>query len=228
MPPLKDLTGKRFGRLTVLERHGSDVHGAPTWKCKCDCGNISIVGRCGLISGGTKSCGCLAKELSSARMAKIATTHGESRSRLYFVWRAMLDRCENPNRPQYKNYGGRGIRVCFEWHEYSKFSEWAKASGYDELANYGDCTLDRVDDAGDYCSSNCRWSNMTVQQRNKRTNVFVDLDGSQVQLSAACEIQGLNYPAVIQRIKSGWSEYDALHTPIKERKPYERRKSCSS
>ena len=225
---LNDLTGKRFGRLTVISRCDHNLNGEPAWNCICDCGKSKVIRGEALKNGATKSCGCISAELSRERMKKIATTHGESRTRLYSVWASMLARCENPNRPQYKNYGSIGISVCPEWHDFKVFSEWAKENGYDENAKYGKCTLERMCGSLGYSPENCKWCNMTGQARNKRTNVFVNYEGKKVQLSSICEKLQLNYPTVVQRLKNGWSEYDALHTPIKERKNNARRNDCCS
>ena len=90
---------------------------------------------------------------------------------VYDRYRSMLDRCNNPNHPSYRNYGGRGIKVCDEWMDFDNFYKWAMENGYDESAKHGKCTLDRIDVNGDYEPSNCRFVSMKTQQRNKRNNV---------------------------------------------------------
>lgn len=219
MPKLNDLTGKKFGRLTVVSRAENDKHGQTMWLCVCDCGTESTVGRCGLVGGSTKSCGCLQRERSAERCSRIMKTHGGSRDRLYSVWNGMLQRCENSNRPNFKSYGGKGISVCEDWHDFSVFREWAIESGYQESAKYGDCTLDRIDNNGDYEPSNCRWANMTQQHRNTGYNRIVNYNGKGVALSEACELAGLSYHAVCQRINTmGWSSAKALSIPINNRR----------
>lgn len=94
--------------------------------------------------------------------------HGESYTHLYAVWKSMRQRCQNENHHAYKNYGGRGIKVCDEWQEYLTFKAWAIESGYDPDAPRGQSTLDRIDNDGDYCPDNCRWTDMGVQSRNRR------------------------------------------------------------
>lgn len=165
-----NLTGQRFGRLTVLGRAENGRHKEIRYNCVCDCGTQRIVFRNSLISGSTQSCGCLqktyVKKLCESRRKYNKPTRGD---RLYRVWKGMRERCGNPNHIAYKYYGGRGITICDEWmHDYAAFRDWAMANGYDPSAPYGKCTLDRIDVNGNYEPSNCRWVSITVQNNNKR------------------------------------------------------------
>lgn len=166
---LIDLSGQRFHRLTVLRRSEHNTNGGkPKWVCQCDCGNITEVGGSELKSGNTKSCGCWNSE--SARNRRL--THGMKRTRLYYVWNSMKDRCYNPNNKRYKDYGGRGIRVCDEWlHDFMAFHDWAIETGYDENAPFGQYTLDRANNDEGYYPFNCVWSTISEQNRNKRNVV---------------------------------------------------------
>lgn len=166
---VKDLTGHRYERLTVISR-GEDYTSPKgekhvRWICRCDCGNECLVDSNDLVRGHTKSCGCLHQEtLSSGYLI-----HGGRKDRLYGVWANMKDRCYNPNNTHYKYYGERGIAICEEWKDnYACFKEWAYQNGYDDLAPRGECTIDRIDVDGNYSPTNCRWVDMATQSQNRR------------------------------------------------------------
>lgn len=156
-----DLTGRRFGRLTVLEKNLSNMYHS-RWDCLCDCGNTTTVYGSSLVQGKTRSCGCLIKDT----MRAVHGTHLESHSRLHNIWSGMKERCFNPQSYNYKNYGGRGITVCDEWKDnYISFRDWALSHGYSP-----DLSIDRIDVNGVYEPDNCRWATMKEQQTNKRNS----------------------------------------------------------
>lgn len=164
-----DMTGNRYGRLVVLERNGSVNGGQAKWLCQCDCGKQTTVRGQLLRNGHTQSCGCLASEKKAERIAKRNRTHGGTYTRLYPIWHSMNQRCCEPTHKFYKDYGGRGITVCDEWrNSFEAFRDWAMANGYDETVQRGQCTLDRIDNDGNYEPSNCRWVSMKVQATNRR------------------------------------------------------------
>lgn len=157
---IKDLTGNRFGRLTVISL--ANAKGAARWLCQCDCGEQTTVIGASLLNGSTKSCGCEQKEIAAQTGSKTAT-HGESKSPLYSVWCGIIRRTENPNCDHYKWYGGRGIKMCDEWrHDYTAFRNWAKANGYKK-----GLSIDRIDNQKNYSPDNCRW--ITISENVKKS-----------------------------------------------------------
>lgn len=207
---LVDLTGQTFGRLTVVSRAENSNGGKARWLCKCECGNDCIVHASALRSGNTKSCGCLRAEISHDRVV----THGMSRTSLFHVWRAMKDRCLNPNNRSYKNYGGKGVRVCDEWLDSTTFFDWARSSGYED-----GLTIERIDVNGDYCPENCKWIPFAEQARNKTNNLMIEIDGVSKCLAQWCDEYDMSYFMVSQRIrKLGWEPKKALTTPPRKTK----------
>ena len=164
----EDLTGSKFGRLAVIERVYVEGSRRVHWLCECECGTKKVVRGSHLRAGKIVSCGCYRTE----QAAKALTTHKQTNSRLYYVWRNMLNRCYNKNVRSYKNYGMNGVTVCDQWrHDFGAFSKWAFANGYDPDAPYGKCTIDRINVYEGYTPDNCRWVDLKEQAHNKREKV---------------------------------------------------------
>jgi hypothetical protein len=202
MPKLKDLTGMTFGRLTVIERAGSYKNGNVTWLCKCDCGCEKVIIGRSLISGITKSCGCLMKDMATERM----TTHGGHHTRLYTIWRGMKERTSNPNSQHYSYYGGRGIKVCDEWKtDFASFRDWAMAHGYRD-----DLSIDRIDVDGNYEPYNCRWTDQKTQLNNRKCNRLLTVNGVSQTMAEWSRVRGISYNAIRKRLRLGWPVERAL------------------
>ena len=193
----KDLTG----RLVVVERLPNRVSKSGDikvmWRCLCDCGNETITRTYCLLHGETKSCGCLQKEIAAKHLNNYRPKHGGSKERLYRVWIDMRNRCSNK---QNKNYGERGISVCKEWEDYSKFQKWAFDNGYDQNAPKFQMTLDRIDPNGNYEPSNCRFANSKEQNNNKRNNRYITYKNETLTVSQWADKLGISYCTMRYRL----------------------------
>ncbi len=196
----QDLTGRRFGKWTVLSYAGRTHNSRKShWLCRCDCGNTRRVRSGHLLSGRSTSCGCF--------RAENATTHGEWGSPAYQSWENMIQRCTNPNTPFFKHYGGRGITVCTCWRSFENF--------YADMGDRpDDMEIDRIDNDGDYEPGNCRWATRKQQQRNTRRTHLLTLDGRTQCISAWAEELGMHHHVIRDRINRGWSAKRALTAPV--------------
>ena len=194
---LIDLTGKRFGRLLVIERspNKGNSRGARWW-CQCDCGNLKSISCKSLKTGRVISCGCYNKEK--------ATTHGMTNSSEYNSWQSMLNRCENENKDNYDMYGGRGISICDEWH---KFDSFYKDMGSKPSPEY---SLERIDNNGNYCLENCRWTTTKEQARNRRSNRYLTFNGETLCVAEWEDRMGFVRGCIHDRLERGWSTEQAI------------------
>lgn len=157
----KNLSGIRFGRL-IAQKPIAQKRYACIWLCLCDCGKTVEVLGARLNSGRTTSCSCYKTEIQS----ELHVTHGQSKSRTYRIWSGIRNRCTNPNVLSYPYYGGRGIKLCERWRSFDNF-----------LADMGEapeaCSIDRINNDGNYEPGNCRWTTQLVQAKNCRKNVHL-------------------------------------------------------
>ena len=202
MATSNDLTGKVFGRLTVVSRKEEPS----VWVCLCSCGATTEVVTSRLNSGNTKSCGCLKRNI----LGDSSRTHGMANSRVkgyankaYGVWQAMRDRCSNPNRADFHRYGGRGVSVCQRWEKFENF-----------YADMGEpptgTSLDRIDNDKGYSKKNCRWATRKEQVYNSTRIKYVVIKGVSKPLQVWLKESGIKRDTYYRRVRKGFTEQEAL------------------
>jgi hypothetical protein len=192
---LENLIGKKYGRLTVIDRDENTSRGKAKWICLCDCGNVKTKSVLGydLKSGKVRSCGCLYKESNKEHNARHAMTN----SRIYGIWSGMKGRCKRNDL-----YRTKDVAVCPEWeNSFEAFYEWSTANGYAD-----NLTIDRIDNNKGYSPDNCRWVSMKVQQNNRTNNRIVSYFGKEYTLSQLGELLGISSATLRNRLVCGWSE----------------------
>ena len=212
MAKIEDLTGKKFGRWTVIKRVENNKNGDSMWLCQCSCDKhtLRVVRGGSLRQGKSTSCGCIAIE----KRLKCDNIHGHSGERIYTIWHDMKQRCENPNDKYYHNYGGRGIKTCSEWkNSFQAFYNWSIVNGYKE-----NLTLDRIDGNKGYSPDNCRWVTRKFQANNTRRNVILKFNEVSHTMVEWSDILDISYMALCHRIERGWSIERALTTPVQKKK----------
>jgi hypothetical protein len=192
----KDLTGKKFGKLQVLNRHLPTEKKGWYWDCLCECGTRIAKDGYRLLSGKTKSCGCISRDRKNQKYQK----------RLYHIWLTMEDSCHTLNNIDYINYGARGKRVCKDWgNSFLSFYQWATANGYSENS-----TLELRNLDGFYEPSNCRW--VTNQQQGIATKniCHITINGETKAITEWAELSGINPRLLRYRVIKGWKDENLL------------------
>lgn len=204
----QDLSGKRFGRLTVSNRVKSKRYGITRWFCLCDCGGTKETDAGNLRSGDTKSCGCLEKEAKQQNTRTHGLTSGKKHHPLYRKWASIKERCTNPNYKFWDRYGGRGITLCDEWINNPKaFYEFMGEKPFEKAE------IDRIDNDGNYEPSNVRWSNRKENCRNTSARRTYTYNGVAKSISEWADEWGLEIGKIRTRIIRGWSKEDILNIP---------------
>lgn len=192
-------------KLIVVCRERNDKRGHTMWKCRCECGGEIVGLGYRIKSGRIKSCSCM-KAVPEFR-------HGKTNSRLYRIWHGMKSRCDCEVAKYYKDYGGRGIKVCPEWDEsFMSFYDWAINHGYSD-----DLTLDRENSNGNYEPSNCRWATWKEQENNSSHNVIIEYNGRSMTLHQWSEELGVAYDTLRARLRRGWNIERAFTEPVKHK-----------
>jgi len=206
----ENITGQKFGRLTAIKFIDSTRDYRYKWECLCECGNKTIVSKSKLKNKWTQSCGCLQKD----RAREGQKTHGLSRTKFIKRWEGLNSRCNNPNNPRWRQYGGRGIKVM--WNSFEEFRDDMYESYLEHVKIHGErnTTIDRIDSNGNYSKENCRWATQKIQQRNRRNNRILTYKGETKVLVEWAEEYGISIYTLWARLNSGLSVEDALTKPL--------------
>jgi hypothetical protein len=197
---LLTLPGKVYGRITVTAVAGQDSGGNTIVRGTCSCGSPWEGAFSRLKGGHTKSCGCLNREIN--------TKHGASYTKEYGIWQGMRKRCNNPKHVAYAYYGGRGIKVCSRWDDFSTF---LSDMGPRPSPAY---SIDRIDNNLGYSPENCRWATATEQNNNTSRAALITFNGETRSKAEWARHLGMKVSILGYRLKSGWSVEDALHIPV--------------
>lgn len=190
-----NIAGHKFGRLMAVRVSPGNGERMIKWLCICECGNEKIISRINLRSGDTRSCGCLEKESKGNSLLTHSHTSKGRQSSEYMSWYAMIQRCTNSKHIGYKNYGGRGIKVCDRW--LSSFENFLADIGKKPSEKY---TIDRYpDNNGDYEPKNCRWATRTEQMRHTRRAIMVNYNNKEIPLAELALILGIKYKTLLMR-----------------------------
>jgi hypothetical protein len=193
-----NITGTQFGRLTALSVSAEAGHNRK-WICLCECGKLKPVLQDSLLAGKSRSCGCLHRELLTARLL----THGSHRNYEYTVWAGMIQRCTNPKSEAWKNYGGRGITVCDRWRSFQNFKD-------DMPPRPKGASIERVKINEGYSPENCIWADRKAQNSNTRRSRWLTIHGKTMTMNQWAEKSRVPYSRLKHRINSGWNPERAI------------------
>lgn len=207
-----DLTGKKFGLLTVIGFAGIGKSNKKMWLCRCECGVERAMMQDNLVRA--KSCGCLRPVNNKGNLI-----HGDSRTRLYGVWKDMRRRCNPKFAKKYPYHAGKGISVCEEWNDWLNFKAWAVGHGYED-----GLTIDRIDGDMGYFPNNCRWATRAEQCNNLKSNVHVEYRGKDYTLGELAKSEGIAYQRLRDRVRDlHWSIDRAVNAGKQDRIRAERK-----
>lgn len=205
MSRLHMIAGERFGRLVLLSKITKIKPYSYDWLCQCDCGKKTTVKQVNLRTGNTSSCGCLRIE----QLRKVILIHGKTKMQIFKIWSNMIQRCTNPNSTGWKNYGGRGIKVCAMWYSFINFY---RDMGDPPLG----LTLERKNNNGDYNPENCIWASIKKQSLNKRNNRLITFNGITQSLIQWSEQTQIPYWTLHVRFRRNWSIEKALTQKVRQ------------
>lgn len=209
-----DILGRRFGLLEVVgyagfvmvEQSKNKWRKKNYWYCLCDCGNFCKKEERGLLSKHCRSCGCLPRIVTLARITK----HNKHKSKEYRCFSKIKMRCSNPKDKRFHDYGGRGIKICERWTGENDFVNF-----YTDMGDAPKGTsIERIDNNGNYCPENCRWATNAEQARNKRSNHFITYNGEKICIAEVARRTGINVATIHGRILRGWTEEEAVSVPL--------------
>lgn len=196
---IEEFSGKKFSRLTVVSEHGR------LWLCKCDCGTVKMIKKKGVKSSNIRSCGCLHDEFIRNLNKSHGNTVGRKRSPEYVSWLEMKSRCLNPSKGCYKNYGGRGIKICERW--INSFPNFLLDMGKKPTQKH---TLDRMNVNGNYEPLNCRWATRAEQCENRRNIKLFEINGRMQTVTKWGMEAGINVSTLKARIRRGATIQEAI------------------
>lgn len=204
---VNSLIGKKFNRLTVIEKAGKK-YGITAYLCRCDCGNEVVLTGSSLTTGNTKSCGCYAKEIQE-------NSERRRKDKMYHLYYGIKTRCYNPNSPEYKNYGERGIKMCDEWlNDFAVFKNWMLEHGYDYSKSNVEQQIDRIDNNGDYSPDNCHLVTCKQNCRNTRQNLYLTYNGETLTAVEWAEKLGVPASRIRDRMNRWSDPYEILFAPV--------------